>query len=109
MAIIMPFMDYGTGRLWTVRWVETGDSYGLKDCLVHDSAQPMVEFYDTTVDMKVFGPRGQFVSRYDADTLLSVDGGLNLHGGVPVWTVSASGMERVQDFIRRRLAGKETL
>ncbi len=50
-----------------VRVVRTGDAYGLKDCMVHQEAMPMVEFYDPA--FPEMGPRGQFISRYYADTL----------------------------------------
>jgi hypothetical protein len=79
---------------YAVRIVRQGDRYGLNDCLTHDRSglDSLVEFYlvfDPEVDMKRHGPRGFFVSRYYAGTLLNAPGfygrdhtnaGLCLHG-----------------------------
>jgi hypothetical protein len=82
---------------FNVRIVNTGDKYGLNDCLVNDKA-PMVEFYDTRYPHTQYG---QFVSRYYVDTLLERDtGGLCLDGGVPSWTVSAEDMATVRNFLK---------
>ena len=85
------------GRTFTVRIIHEGDRYGLNDCLTHDESAPMVEFFDKTYEEAVFQiegftPLGQFVSRYYLKTLAKDDGadyGINLHGGVDVWRVSA--------------------
>ena len=85
---------------FNVRIVNTGDKYGLNDCLTNRKA-PMVEFYDSRFTQGADGDRGQFVSRYYVDTLLERDtGGLCLDGGVPAWTVSADDMKTVRDFIK---------
>jgi hypothetical protein len=82
---------------FNVRVVNTGDKYGVNDCLVNDKA-PMVEFYDTRYPHTQYG---QFVSRYYVDTLLERDtGGLCLDGGVPSWTVSAEDMATVRNFLK---------
>ena len=76
---------------WTARLVETGDRYGLNDCLVHDDDEPLIEFYDLRFTEN-FGPRGQFVSRYYLSTFLDViaaGSGLDLDGGIPAWTLDA--------------------
>ena len=92
------------GRSFNVRLVEKGDSYGLDDCLIHEDQMglgSMVEFYDATyVNKNGFGPRGQFVSRYYLQTLREGRShlyGLNLHGGVSEWSLSA---ENVQTVLR---------
>ena len=87
---------------WAVRIVRTGDAYGLDDRLTHDKADPLVEFYDTRQAGPKFGPRGQFVSRYDLSTLLDhrPGAGLCLQGGVPSWTVTGADFERVAAFLR---------
>lgn len=88
-------------RPWNVRLVRQGDSYGLDHCLTHDEPDPMVEFYDGKQDPKVFGPLGQFVSRYYASTLRErpVDYALCLHGGVPAWVVGQEEMVKVMEWM----------
>jgi hypothetical protein len=85
------------GRKFFIRVVFRGDSYGRNDCLEHDDDMPMIEFYDWTYRSNDFGPRGQFVSRYNADTLARRDDsvGLNLQGDVSVWWVDSAAMEPV--------------
>ena len=84
--------DLHVGK-WSVHLVRTGDTYGRTGSLTHDDPTPLVEFYDTT--------DGQMVTRYYADTLLDVTGGLSLNGGVPEWTVSAEDMRVVVDWLKR--------
>ena len=89
-------IDAPTGRTFVVRIIVKGDTYGLNHCLAAESA--MVEFYDTKCAGKPgFDHLGQFVSRYELDTLMgvsewcfpgSVHGGINLCGHVPVWRIS---------------------
>lgn len=97
------------GRTFTIRVLPTGARYGRTNTLVADA--PLVEFYDvtyaddTTPGEAGHGPLGQFVSRYAVATLLGRDGygsatgGLNLDGGVPVWTVDASSMDAVREWL----------
>ena len=91
-------------RAWTVRLVETGDHYGLRDCLTNLGTKPMVEFYDRTYTQGRFGPRGQFVSSYYLKTLkegTTATTGLCLHGGVDVWHVSADNVRFAIDFAEK--------
>jgi hypothetical protein len=89
---------------FNVRVVNKGDKYGLNNVLTHNEDKPLVEFYDVRYPHTEFG---QFVSRYYVSTILGDDGygpkdsGLNLHGGVPEWTVS----ERHMDIVRAYLKG----
>jgi hypothetical protein len=78
-----------SGREFYVRVVFEGERYGLNDCLTHDKADPLIEFYDRAHVGGDFGPRGQFVSRYYASTLAEHEPGvgLALNGGIPVWSV----------------------
>ena len=89
---------------FNVRFVKTGDRYGLKDCLINDKA-PMVEFWDSTKWDADFSSRGQFVSRYYASTLLERPHhlGLCLDGGVPEWSISAEDMEEVLNYIEKEM------
>lgn len=81
-----------------VRLVKRGQKYGLENCLTHDKDDPLIEFYDAKSDFTAYG---QFVSRYSCSTLLEgrrdplSTAGLNLHGGVDRWQVSADGVRKV--------------
>lgn len=90
--------DSVTNLTWALRLVQFGDNYGRNDQLVHDKAEPMVEFFDTRYSHE---PLGQFVSRYYLSTLLDreADVGLNLDGGVPSWSVSAAAMNVVYQWL----------
>lgn len=77
------------GQAYNVRLVREGDRHGRNDCLTHDRADPLVEFYAVS-DGAGAGPRGYFVSSYYASTLRGegpgasrgvADSGLCLHGG----------------------------
>lgn len=89
---------------FNIRIVEKGQRYGRDDCLVHDSENPLVEFYDDRQSKSTFGPRGQFVSRYFVNTLLERAGvhpqeGLLLDTGSPSWSISADGMQEVVTYL----------
>ena len=81
---------------FNVRIVRHGDAYGLNDALIHEGA-PMVEFYDRRYPHT---PRGQFVTRYFAHTLLDRPiSGLVLDAGVISWTVNADDMRLVVAYV----------
>lgn len=91
------------GTPWMVRLVFPGERYGLNDCLANDSEQTLVEFYDATcAGEKEFGPLGQFVARYDLKTFRCHPRGvgIKLHGGEPVWFMSAWATDSVLDWLR---------
>ena len=92
------FHDTRSHLIWAVRIVEKGDKYGLDDCLDNDG-KPLVEFYDTRYEHTDFG---QFVSRYLIATLLGGDGGLNLDGCEPEWTIHRPCMNRILAWLRRQ-------
>lgn len=92
------------GRKFLVRVVQCGERYGLDDCLVHESRDPMIEFYDATyAGKKGFSERGQFVSRYYARTLAErpCPGGLDLCGGVAEWKIDAPALAPVETLARQ--------
>ena len=83
---------------FNVRIVNAGDKYGRDFCLTNDG-EPLVEFYDSRYPHTEFG---QFVSRYFVSTLINHDRGLVLDGGIPAWSISASGMKQVVEFLRQQ-------
>lgn len=87
------------GREFLIRVVRLGERYGLNDCLVHERADPMIEFYDLThAGRKGFSERGQFVSSYYARTLTKHDPtrGLCLDGAnADVWGVDMEALAPV--------------
>jgi hypothetical protein len=89
---------------FNVRVVNKGDKFGRDFCLTHDSDKPMVEFYDARYAHSEFG---QFVSRYNVETILGKDrwgraeGGLCLDGGNPnEWSVSEHHMDIVRAYLK---------
>lgn len=93
------FHDTRSHLIWAVRIVEHGDNYGLNGTLTHKWERPLVEFYDTRHEHTDFG---QFVSRYFLETLIDGEGGLNLQGGVPMWSINEPCMNRIRDWLRRQ-------
>jgi hypothetical protein len=99
------------GRPFLVRVVFPGDLYGLNDCLTHNGPGVMVEFYDHSPEIvETFckagqGDRGQFVSRYNIETLCKdaaslYERGLNLQGSVPGWAVDGDALRPVLNMCR---------
>jgi hypothetical protein len=96
----------GTFGGFTVVLLRRGDKYGLRNCLTHDKPEPMVEFYDVRqASNPGFSPIGQFVSRYNASTLLAGDRnrGLCLDGGVPSWSINACAFRAAMDAVIGKL------
>ena len=56
----------------------------------------LIEFYDLK---HKHTPDGQFIADYDVQTILEGESGLDLHGGVPSWKVSASDMKKVREWV----------
>lgn len=89
------------GIPFNVKVVQKGETYGRQGCLIHDSDDALVEFYDARYEGKYEDwEDGQFVSRYFVSTLLEHDGGLWLDGGSDTWMVSGNNMEDVRNFIK---------
>ena len=82
-----------------VNIVEKGEKYGLNNCLTHEEADSLVEFYD---QRHMHTPLGQFVSRYYMSTMLEKkdqDIGLILNGSVPEWQINKEEMTIVRDWL----------
>lgn len=60
----------------------------------------VVKIFDARHDN--FAPEGQFVSSYFVETLLArPDGnGINLHGGVPDWSLDADATKKLLDWLK---------
>lgn len=103
------------GRAFNVRLVKVGDGYGLDDCLTNER-EPMIEFYDATYEGTAdFGPRGQFVSRYNLSTLTGRDPwsrcdhrlgspGIDLCGYVAEWKVNGANVREALAAVEAALA-----
>lgn len=91
-----------SGEAFNMRVVEKGDCYGHKMQLIHDKAEPMVEFYDILYRFERIGDTilGQFVSRYYLDTFKTIHGtGLNLQGGVPSWHLDRDAVKQAHSIL----------
>lgn len=82
---------------WAIRVVETGDKFGRNDALTHTGEIPLVEFYDTRFDHTDYG---QFVSRYNMDTLMGHVGALCVDTASDNWCLYSSAMARLRDWLR---------
>ena len=100
VPVIVARVVNADGRTFNVRIVREGDTYGRNDGIVHDSAEPLVEFWDATYERD---PRftlglGQFAARYGLGTLIGHDGysydhrlgspGLDLCDRMPEWKLT---------------------
>ena len=94
---------------FNVRILRKGEKYGLEECLTHKERKPLVEFYDYRHRDDKEWKRGQFVSRYYAETILEHDlnFGLSLDGGIPGWTVSTESMREILTWLRQELRTDE--
>jgi len=98
------------GRTFNVRLVATGERYGREDCLVHDRAMPLVEFYDASRPSGAcVQSRGQFVSRYYFTDLMDpaiLVRGLDLQGDVPEWKLDAAAFADAWRWLRDQATRK---
>lgn len=90
---------------FAVRVIPAGGKYGLTGTITAGLA--LIEFYDRRYAGKPgFHALGQYVARYQAETLEAFEGGaLALDFGIPQWTVSAAGMRTVQTLARAVVNG----
>lgn len=95
---------------FNVRILRQGESYGLCDCLTHEERKPLVEFYDYRHRNNQEWKRGQFVSRYYAETILEHDpnNALSLDGGIPAWTVPPASMREILAWLLQELRADES-
>ena len=103
------------GIPFAVRILNEGDSYGLNDSLTYNKdnkhepfkGSPMIEFYDTRYDHTKYG---QFVARYYWKTLfdgLPHNQGINLHGGVPDWSIDGNTYSRIMNDLISEIVDKK--
>lgn len=105
-----------TGDLYVGKWrvhiVGSGERYGANNNLTNDENRSLVEFWDMDVNRGNF-PNGQFVSRYDVETLFEDKWGaspetLMEHGlcldydNRSYWTVSGDEMTKVFEWLKNR-------
>jgi hypothetical protein len=76
--------------------------------VINDNGRPWIvalvgstlKFYDARFEHDNLG---QFVASYYVSTIMEVDGGLDLYGGVPSWSLSPSAMRRIQAWLTSML------
>ena len=97
---------------WRVHIVPPGGRYGYENRLVNKDRESSIEFWDMSVKKSSF-PDGQFVTRYDLDSLydtkwgagadLMMRGGLCLDGAnAAVWSLSGPEMTQVFHWLKNR-------
>lgn len=94
---------------FNVRILRKGEKYGLEDCFTHKERKPLVEFYDYRHRNDQEWKRGQFVSRYYAETILehNPNNALSLDGGIPAWTVPPVSMREILAWLLQELQADE--
>jgi hypothetical protein len=86
---------------WKVRLVKKGEKYGRDYCITNDK-DTLVEFYDMTVDKNSF-PIGQFVSRYNLETLKDRGhNGLCLNGEVKSWSINSDCYSLIDRWLKNQ-------
>lgn len=93
------------GIPFNVKLVKQGEKWGRDNCLTHDKADPLVEFYDARYTK--LDPLGQFISNYYLSTLMNTQWGdcregLNLYGGEPDWYIDKQGMTEVFEWLEAK-------
>lgn len=122
VPVIVTRVVNADGRVFNVRIVREGDTYGRNDGfwhhgIVHDSAEPLVEFWDATPDprsesdSRFIAGLGRFAARYGLGTLIGHDGyghdhrngspGLDLSTHRPEWKLTG---DNVIDAIASSMA-----
>ena len=96
---------------WRVHIVEPGGRYGVNNNSINKDNESLVEFWDMSVQNAAF-PNGQFVTRYDLETLLEdkwgpgpddlMRSGLSLDYDVPSWSVSPDEMKTFYAWLKIR-------
>lgn len=84
--------------IFNVRYVKVGERHGLNDCVTND-IEPLVEFYDAEQSVEKFGPRGQFITRYDAMVVRRHRFDLRLDLDIPRWAVTRKQMCLISDWV----------
>ena len=70
--------------------------------LITNDKNTIVEFYDMTVDKNSF-PIGQFVARYNLETLLERNKcGLCLDGSVSAWSINSECYEMIDRWLKKQ-------
>jgi hypothetical protein len=92
----MIVLNEKTNVKFNVRILNIGMAYGLNDMLT--AKKKMIEFYDMRYMHTEFG---QFVARYDFDTIknFEIGHGLSLDNGVDSWYLTATNMKLIVESI----------
>jgi hypothetical protein len=92
--------------IFNVCIVRQGETYGRDGVFTHTKPEPLVEFYDSRYT-EGFTPKGQFVTRYYAGTLILHDGALSLDLEIPEWSLTSEEFARVKEYVVVNLWGWE--
>jgi len=97
------------GVTFAVRIVRPGEGYGRSRAAMNDTQHTLVEVFDARFAGKDYcEAEGQIIAQYRAETLLNdpdrlTNYGLNLHGGVPEWSIDGDTMGAILFHIERNL------
>ena len=91
---------------FNVRILQQHDRYGLRDCLVHNEAEPLIEFYDNRYTDADEWIRGQFIARYYLSSLMANAFAHSMYGlildtEINDWRVSSGIMTQIFHWLIR--------
>jgi len=88
-------------KIFSITDSRSGITFNAEVKIEANSEKSTVKFYDTRYPHT---PLGQFTGgSYYLSTILEVKGGLNIHGGVPDWSISAEPFQRFLVALRETL------
>lgn len=96
------------GNKFVARLVEDGDSYGKDNKIVHNSSEPLIEFFDLRYPHVKINKdlSGQFISRYNLDTFNAVKTGIYLDSGSLDWSLNLDSVSLVKNWVKEILSEK---
>jgi hypothetical protein len=104
-----PTFTADNGVTFAVRIVRPGEGYGRSRAVTNHTDQALVEMFDARYAGKNgFEAEGQIIAQYNLGSLLNdpdtlTNYGLNMHFGVPAWSIDGDTMGAILFHIERNL------
>jgi hypothetical protein len=104
-----PTFTADNGVTFAVRIVRPGEGYGRSRAVTNSTDHTMVEVFDARYAGKDYcEAEGQIIAQYHINTLLDgadalTNYGLDLHGGVPAWSIDGDTMGAILFYIEQNI------